>query len=500
MSNARPQKADQGPSRQVLGALALVFAIGAVVGGLLKTNQQPISVEALNHDTQIIETITSPLNTENPEEELIRGPPELMARLKSMLDWMGQNGFKPNASAVLLSFIDTNYGFGLVAQRDYEELEKVFCIPDQLIWTSANPHVDPNLAPAMEFAQSMTEQKLGDFFKSSLALAFDLANPNSYWRPMLDVLPAPCSPMTFNDEELDAIQNPNLLISLDHYFKDVLKAWRELGPDLKQRFPQLTDEFFVFSLGQFSQRAFAVNNTYALAPYMDMFNSKLIWDPLRHHYKQIQNFNYSRTDGMCLFAQEQYKAGDQLFGTYQSKHTTAEWFLQYGFVVEDLLTDYVVFTVNVPRLSNEVWANNPWTHKAIIRVEDVAVPELFLRTVIVSLMTTDEFAAVAGNETALMSQENIDQAFKWMAESIFLWLKPFGTSKRDQTTLKSATKNNLSYNMINAIRFRIQFKKKLEFMFERLRSHKKVLSRYSAARTIDPAFPLANIEVIRALD
>lgn len=93
------------------------------------------------------------------------------------------------------------------------------------------------------------------------------------------------------------------------------------------------------------QRAFGLQESPALVPYLDLLNSKLVWDSRK---KAIDTNDYDwGTERLCVQAYFDYSVGDEIHNVYHTNSNSVQYLLNYGFVTEDNMNDYIGLQVTL---------------------------------------------------------------------------------------------------------------------------------------------------------
>lgn len=186
-----------------------------------------------------------------------------------------------------------------------------------------------------------------------------MRDPNAFWRLYFDSLSLPDCPYFFTDDELKQFQLQTNINSKGWTFDTTWSNYMALLPHMQMKFPQLfgnnTSDIVIqrneidYALALLLQRSFVHHGFWALVPYMDMINNKLVWDPIAKRYKNINNYADDPENHYWVNdCNADYKKGEQLYDVYSFNYNSLEWMLQYGYAPENNMNDYIVLKVGIP--------------------------------------------------------------------------------------------------------------------------------------------------------
>lgn len=246
------------------------------------------------------------------------------------LGWAQQNGMYTDIA--LAEFELT--GRGVICTRDLKCDEIVFTLPEHLIVSADQALKCPKLGNL--FTELKSQQLLDD--EGALMLYFineTFHNPNSIWRPYLDILPTkeelPVA-FYFNDDELNELSGLPILQEIQlnkqqfqHYFTE----WTPIFNKYPEYFPPsvFTFDNYLWTRVIFDSRSFSFKKfKNCLLPFIDMMNT--------HPYAQIETRGFWNENSHTL----QFRMlGDYIKGTElhlcYGPFSNRELLLYYGFVV-----------------------------------------------------------------------------------------------------------------------------------------------------------------------
>ncbi|KAJ4843304.1 hypothetical protein Tsubulata_046567 [Turnera subulata] len=275
----------------------------------------------------------------------LQSPPQppREAALEQFWQWLSDRGAVSAKSPARPALVPQ--GLGLLAQRNISRNEVILEIPKK-IWINQDAvaasgigNVCGGLKPWMSLAIFLIREKL---------------NPESTWRPYLDVLPQTTDSTLYwwvalvrflvgfqcrSEEELAELQGTQLLsttLGLKQYLqREFVKVEEEVLVPHKQLFPSpITLEDFYWAYGILRSRTFSRlrGENLVLIPLADLIN---------HSPDITTEDNVYEIKGAGLFSRDQLfslrspisvKAGDQVLIQYDLNKSNAELALDYGFI------------------------------------------------------------------------------------------------------------------------------------------------------------------------
>jgi hypothetical protein len=204
-------------------------------------------------------------------------PPMSLEQKKAgaFFDWIAQNGIQHKLG---IAEFDTT-GRGLICQERILCDEVVIRLPRHMVFSIESALQSKELGPL--FAQLKHEGVLDDDTILMLFTIHEKHNPNSFWRPYFDILPASLpTAMFFNDREIALLTGFPLHTELQTLIARLRQSYQSLFPMLSESYPNsfpahiYTWENFVWARAIFDSRGFSFEVfRNCLLPFIDSMNT-----------------------------------------------------------------------------------------------------------------------------------------------------------------------------------------------------------------------------------
>lgn len=264
--------------------------------------------------------------------------PEIL-RYNKFIKWFLDGGARFNK--VRLRFYSADYR-GIHAKQKLKRKEVLIFIPKELIITLEMAKEAP-VGDKIKRAKLTLLSPKHSFL--STYLLQEIHNPDSKWKPFLDMLPKSTNnfPIFFTEEEMEWLRGSPFQEQVRGRIKDVARDYTTIV--------NAVPEFARHSLKDFSHARMLISSrifgitvdgafTDALVPLADMFNFQ------RHQQTSWSYKEESR--GFVVNANESVCRGDELYESYGNK-CNSRFFLNYGFVLADNTHNEVPVTVSLNR-------------------------------------------------------------------------------------------------------------------------------------------------------
>jgi len=254
---------------------------------------------------------------------LAGGEHEQTILFKEFFSWLLKGGSKfPN---LYLHFYSESYR-AINAKRDIAEDSDILFVPHELIMTS-------EIARASEIGRAITRSgatlRSRHSFLATYLLA-ERANPNSYWKPYLDILPQTYEtiPLFFEDGLLAELEGSMAMEKI----RDRHESLRMEYSNIVEKVPQMAQfsyESFVWARLVVITRIFGMvidgQKTEGLVPMADMLNHKR---PRQTKWTYVANKR-----GFVITTLMSIGRNEEVFDSYGRK-CNSRFFVNYGFVPE----------------------------------------------------------------------------------------------------------------------------------------------------------------------
>eukprot|EP00039_Didymoeca_costata_P006887 m.94299 g.94299 ORF g.94299 m.94299 type:complete len:938 (+) comp13439_c0_seq4:280-3093(+) len=237
-------------------------------------------------------------------------------------------------------------GRGLRATRLLHAGERILSVPSSLWLTKANlaqhsPQLERFLKkhPLQNF---FADERGSSMWELVLILEYERHSSTSHWKPYINALGAPTSPVLWDDELLNAFLSESIIREVQDLKKHiadfeskVMKTYFKIAPDLFN--PETnTLESITWCTMQVLSRSFDLgkwgfSDKPALIPYMDFANHKrkaqyrTSWDPT----------------SFDLNVEKASLADEELYISYGDEKATTSFIVNYGFLPSDNFGDFV---------------------------------------------------------------------------------------------------------------------------------------------------------------
>eukprot|EP00039_Didymoeca_costata_P020341 m.340939 g.340939 ORF g.340939 m.340939 type:complete len:446 (-) comp19642_c0_seq1:141-1478(-) len=368
-----------------------------------------------------------------------------------MIDWIHQHG---GFIADFLSIRDGKYGRGVFTEKFVKLDQKLYSVPEP-VWFSEDAIADKKRS---RFAVVIKDGKVNQFMKHSniklaVALEAERYNPDSYFKPYLDTLPANFDnqPIFWSDEQTEMLQSKNVIdqikmsrnwIASQH--EQIIKKLIELYPDIYTA-ENNTPESFKWSYYCVVSRVFDVgtpgdpnSHLSSLLPFIDLAN--------HDSENNIENNNrMERTipgniNSYQVLAHEKMKAGQEVLQEYKDHVASVKYLYTYGFLsgnLKDTSRDYLW-------LMGGSLSDN---HNARVVGGDGLVQVAFLNS--------------------LADDEN--EAFELLSKAVSNALASYPTTLEEDRTQFHSAKDSVQYLSLN---LRIRFKQLMVLIQKNLAARK----------------------------
>ncbi|KAL0829216.1 hypothetical protein ABMA28_004047 [Loxostege sticticalis] len=280
-----------------------------------------------DHHLEIYEILGEISNVESAYTTKSKSIPR-RANIEKYLKWLNEN--EAQYEGVEISEFD-GYELGLKAVKEFKEDSLILTVPTKVMMTEKNAQeselsafiqIDPLL-------QNMPNITL------ALFLLLEKNNPESFWKPYIDILPEKYSTILyFRLEELAALKPSPV-------FESSLKLYRSIARQYAYFYNKIhTLDLPVLKKLQdiftFDNYRWAVSTVMTRQNNIQLGDSDVtafipLWDMCNHeHGKITTDFNKEKDRGEC-YALRDFKPGDQIFIFYGAR-SNADLFLHNGFV------------------------------------------------------------------------------------------------------------------------------------------------------------------------
>ncbi|KAM3128770.1 hypothetical protein pb186bvf_019118 [Paramecium bursaria] len=416
---------------------------------------------------------------------------------KNLFNWLRQGASL--FSGVKIEYYGPDYR-GIVANKSFQPKECILYIARQNLITlemSKETTISKKIISSKVDLLSPKHTYLSTF------LLLEKRNPESYWKPYLDILPSQYDsfPIFYKPEDLDWLQgSPFLSNSKQNNKEQVREKVSDIHKDY-QMISNIAPEFTQFSFEEFcwarmtvSSRIFGISikgvKTDAFVPLADMLN---------HRRPKQTSWMYSdEKQGFILEADEFIEKGQTVYESYGRK-CNSRFLLNYGFMVEDNDANEIQVTVNVNYTDPLVQQKEDFIQDSIIGSKQFRIIDDLEESTVCEFMSFIRFVVLI-DERELKSLVNFHNKFRptktpplnamneiqmWQRINLICTQQLFQyrtTFERDQQILKT---QQLTHNQRNCLQLRMGEKEILYFfkmmaqdMIELLNQSQKELSKY----------------------
>ncbi|KAJ8720285.1 hypothetical protein PYW07_012328 [Mythimna separata] len=298
-------------------------------------------LKSWEHHLEIDALVKEILNLEGPQPK--SGQNQRQSNIDKYVKWLNQN-------EVQLDGIEISefkgYEMGLKAIKEFKEGSLILTVPTKVMMTEKNAKESElgNFITVDPLLQSMPNITLAMF------LLLEKHNPESFWKPYIDILPEKYSTILYFTLEELAELKPSPV------FESALKLYRSIArqyayfynkihsldiPVLKKLQDVFTFDSYRWAVSTVMTRQnniqLADNDVTAFIPLWDMCNHE--------HGKITTDFNQELDRGQC-FALRNFNPGEQIFIFYGAR-PNADLFLHNGFVYPNNQHDSLSLSLGV---------------------------------------------------------------------------------------------------------------------------------------------------------
>ncbi|KAL4715759.1 hypothetical protein ACJJTC_006338 [Scirpophaga incertulas] len=250
------------------------------------------------------------------------------AGIQNYLKWLCENGAQYDG--IQISEFE-GYELGLKANKDFKEGSLILTVPAKVMITEKNAQ-DSDLSEFIQvdpLLQNMPNITL------ALFLLLEKCNPDSFWKPYVDILPEKYSTILYFTSDEIALLKPSPV------FESTLKLYRSIARQYAYFYnkihsldiPVLKKLQNIFT---FDNYRWAVSTVMTRQNNVQLADGNIaafipLWDMCNHEQGKITtDFNKDENVGEC-YALRDFKAGEQIFIFYGVR-PNADLFLHNGFV------------------------------------------------------------------------------------------------------------------------------------------------------------------------
>jgi len=282
--------------------------------------------------------ITKEQKEANPEGDKFDG----------MVRWMKEKGAK-FPKLYLMYYSEDYRGVHCLTKIPTDDV--ILYVPLEIIMTS-------EVAKGSEIGKKIIASGCEVRSKHSYLAAYLLqerANPKSYWKPYIDILPVKYAnmPVFFEEGTMQWLRNSMSAQKIS----DRIDSLRREYDNIRRHVP----EFAKFTLEEFIWARFVVitrifglviegNKTDGLVPYADMLNHKKPCSdtgPVKDDEADTKWTYEDSRKGFIITTTRSIGRGDQVFDSYGRK-CNSRFFVNYGFTLEDNEDNEVMIRVGLP--------------------------------------------------------------------------------------------------------------------------------------------------------
>ncbi|EGC32310.1 hypothetical protein DICPUDRAFT_155733 [Dictyostelium purpureum] len=406
--------------------------------------------------------------------------------LKEFKEWLVNNNayINPNIDIELLD----KYGRSIVAKKSIKKQDKLISIPKDIIMSNIGGY--PKKIPK-EIYEQVQSIGLSPTNLQAVFIMYSKLNEKSFWHPYVTVLPESFSTsLYFSDNELDELQASQLkeftIIrkdGIERHYESTFSRLSKLVPEFSN-LALYNQELFTWALSCVWSRAFSLaENDGGMVPLADMFNAED-----RSKSKVLPKVTDTTLD---YYASDDIAEGEQIFTPYgvYKPLSSSQMLMDYGFIFDEgTVSDNVAITVPVfhndePNLSTkqEILEENDIINEVFLLQKTDPLPaDLLLYARVKNLIAKEcdqakkHFLSPNTRNTPLNTR-NEKVSLRFLENLIHRYLDSYGTNlESDKNLLKnyyssdnnnnnnndnnSVDNNQISFNVINAIKIRIMEK------------------------------------------
>ncbi|KAJ3372107.1 Histone-lysine N-methyltransferase setd3 [Allomyces arbusculus] len=293
-------------------------------------------------------------------------PAPLSQRLDAFVEWLHCNGVSRDVPVQFVSGL--NEGIGAIAKRDIAEGEDIISIPRSVLFSSVTAYESKRMRAAMTAVPNLAQ--LPAQLLLVLHLVDEKNDPNSFWKPYLDVLPETFAlPVFFDPEDMTELQSTTVFRETIEQLRSMLNSYvqcfRLVEASKLMPIHKFTWSTFRWALGVLQTRQNLIP-AYT-AEEMDGSNGQrtpeikalaLIpgWDMFNHREGLPITSESNIQDGSQHCASPiAYKAGTQVYIAYTTHRPNRHRFLHSGFLGEvprSVAGDFVRIVFRFPALKD----------------------------------------------------------------------------------------------------------------------------------------------------
>ncbi|KAK7000066.1 histone-lysine N-methyltransferase setd3 [Biomphalaria glabrata] len=252
----------------------------------------------------------------------------------TFLKWLNDNGVDTSALEITQF---PQYGYGLKATRDLKESEKLLQIPRKLMMTVDSAKQSPLGALIKEdkILQVMPNVTL------ALHLLNEKLNPQSFWKPYIDILPSSyLNPLYWSSEDLQLLNGSPVKGDAINQYRNIARQYAYFYR-LLQKQPDSMTQLYVKQCFTFDNYRWAVSSVMTRQnqiPARDGSRATLglipLWD-MCNHCNGIYTSDYNTEQDACeCFCLKDFEAGQQILMFYGPR-SNGEFLVHNGFVYPD---------------------------------------------------------------------------------------------------------------------------------------------------------------------
>eukprot|EP00300_Choanocystis_sp_HF-7_P013718 c18422_g1_i2.p1 GENE.c18422_g1_i2~~c18422_g1_i2.p1 ORF type:complete len:425 (-),score=81.61 c18422_g1_i2:325-1599(-) len=279
---------------------------------------------------------------------------------ENLVEWLLNNGATIQNVEGRIMF--AGGGHGLFAVTDVPQSTRLFSIPSSLWMSEYNARYSPHstVAPLLRIRRiaQYIEDHSSDGWPLVLMLQTERANSSSFWKPYIDFIPTPASPVSleWSDEQLREFQSPTLEASIisqrnyiEHAYKELMEGYLfSSHPTIFSKSTHPLKQFIDDAITAWS-RTYSMDyrdpgmidsegkKQNALVPFGDLVNHKSGLSAQWH--EGLENGERK----FLFHAPKNLTANEQVVFSYSDTRTAVSWVTWAGFIPDDLYGDFITF-------------------------------------------------------------------------------------------------------------------------------------------------------------
>eukprot|EP00040_Diaphanoeca_grandis_P007247 m.40205 g.40205 ORF g.40205 m.40205 type:complete len:518 (+) comp18412_c0_seq1:273-1826(+) len=369
----------------------------------------------------------------------------------NMVEWLLKGGVLINGISGQSS--KAGGGRGLFATKELKKNELLFTLPKNFWFTEETVATGSAIATVLEgdeYIKSICPK--GDSWALILALEYERHNRFSPWRPYLDALPHPTSPLFWTSGQLRQLQSEAAVAEIIDIKDFIRQIYDQLFPYLSDVYPRMFDarahtlESLTWSACSVWGRAFdlclwnSTETVWGMLPFADLANHAAYVD---NGYTQDARF-------YDLHVTEEKHVGDEIFISYGEMKTTFHFLVFYGFVPQGQhYGDYIVLDCEDESNYQQGHTEEGEPVRMTVAVGyDGRIPISFVEFVYRTMSVSP-----GKEQSPTLLKHVIEHMVRCLNET---WVT-FPTSLDDDVNLLESNVN-LDHNLMTAITARIRFK------------------------------------------